>query len=178
MAGSARAAERFQASMFRSALVAGTSVVLIAESPRGLAGFAEVSQAGESQSVATVARAAVAAMGVGGALRAATRWPARLKVDMAIPEGGVHLVELQVAPAMRNRGIGGFLLARVHDHAIAQSAAHVSLTTATDNHARGLYLCNGYRVLDEKVNARYERITGSAGRVLMVNDLEPGQAGR
>lgn len=171
MAGNAEAAERFQMMVFRNALEAGTSVFLVAETRSGLAGFAEVSQGGETQSFATVARAAVAAMGLGGALRAGTRWPARLRVNLPIPEGGVHLIELQVAPDLRNRGIGGFLLARVDELALALNATHVSLTTATDNPVRALYERNGYRLTDQRTNARYQRITGSEGRVLMVKPL-------
>ena len=136
MAGSARAAERFQANLFRSVLRTGTSVVIVAETTSGLAGFAEVSQGADTPSFPTVARAAVAAMGLGGALRAAGRSLARRKVDLCGPEGGVHLVELQVTPELRNRGIGAFLLARVDEYAIAQNAEHVSLTTATNNPAR------------------------------------------
>jgi ribosomal protein S18 acetylase RimI-like enzyme len=174
MAGSARAAERFQANLFRNALQTGSSTIIVAEAASGLAGLAEVSQDDDTPSFPTVARAAVAAMGLGGALRAAGRWSARLKVNLSGPEGSVHLVELQVAPDLRNRGIGGFLLARVDEHAIARNATHVSLTTATDNPARGLYERNGYRLMDEKTNARYERITGSAGRVLLVKPLVGG----
>lgn len=172
MAGSARAAERLQVRLFRNALQTGTSIAIIAETTSGLAGFAEVSQGAETPSFRTLARAAAAAMGLAGALRAARRSLARRKVDLCVPEGGVHLVELQVAPDLRNRGIGAFLLARVDEYAIAQNAEHVSLTTATNNPARGLYERNGYRLVDQKTNARYERITGSEGRVLMVKPLE------
>jgi len=172
MAGSARVAERFQANMFRDALHTGRSIVIVAETTSGLAGLAEVSHGADTPSFAAVARMAVAAMGFGGAVRAAGRWWARLKVNLSGPEGGVVLVELQVAPALRNRGIGGFLLDRVDEHATAQHARHISLTTATDNPARGLYERNGYRLMDQKTNPRYERITGSAGRVLMVKHLE------
>jgi ribosomal protein S18 acetylase RimI-like enzyme len=89
------------------------------------------------------------------------------------PEGGVHLVELQVSPQHRNRGIGAFLLGEVEARAIGQRAAHISLTTATDNPARRLYERNGYGVAGERTNARYERITGSAGRILMVKAVAP-----
>jgi len=172
MAGSASAAERFQVRLLRRALQKGTSTVIIAETPSGPAGFAEVSQGAETPSLRTLAPAAVAAMGVAGALRAARRSLARRKVDLAVPGGGVHLVELQVAPDLRNRGIGALLLARVDEYAISQHAEHVSLTTATDNPARGLYERNGYRLVDQKTDARYERLTGSEGRVLMVKPLE------
>ena len=47
----------------------------------------------------------------------------------------------------------------------------ISLTTATGNPARRLYERNGCRLIDQKTDARYERITGSAGRVLMVKPV-------
>ena len=171
MAGSARAAERFQVRLFREALEAGTSIAMIAEIESGASGFAEVAPGVETPSLRVLARAAVAAMGPVGALRAASRSLARRKVDLSAPQGGAHLVELHVAPDLRNRGVGAFLLACVDEYAVAQNAQHVSLTTATDNPARGLYERNGYRLVDQKTNARYERITGSEGRVLMVKPL-------
>ena len=76
-----------------------------------------------------------------------------------------------MSPQHRNRGIGAFLLGEVDAYAIGERAAHVSLTTATDNPARRLYERNGYRVVGERTNARYEQITGSAGRVLMVKSF-------
>jgi ribosomal protein S18 acetylase RimI-like enzyme len=168
MAGSATGAERFCASLFRRALVAGTSVVIVAETSEPV-GFAEVS--GADSPFGAVARAAVDALGVIGALRAGWRSLARLKVDLSAPEGGIHLVELQVSPQHRNRGVGALLLRQVDDYATEQRAAHISLTTAIDNPARRLYERSGYRVTGEKTYPRYERITGSAGRVLMVKPL-------
>jgi ribosomal protein S18 acetylase RimI-like enzyme len=171
MAGSASGAERFLASVLRHALAEGTGVVIVAETASEPVGFAEVSRGGDIAPFGVVARAAVDALGVVGTLRAAWRSLARRNVDLSVPEGGVHLVELQVSPQHRNRGVGAFLLRWVDDYATENHAAHISLTTATDNPARRLYERSGYRVTGEKTNARYERITGSAGRVLMVKPI-------
>jgi ribosomal protein S18 acetylase RimI-like enzyme len=170
MAGSASGAERFSASLFRRALAERTSVVIVAETASEPVGFAEVSR-GADTPFGAVARAAVDALGVVGALRAAWRLRARRKVDLSAPEGGVHLVELQVSPRHRNRGTGALLLRGVDDYATENHAAHISLTTAIDNPARRLYERSGYRVTGEKTSPRYERITGSAGRVLMVKPI-------
>ncbi len=171
IAGSARGAERFSASLLRHALAEETSVVIVAETASEPVGFAEVSRGGDLPSFGIVARAGVDALGVLGALRSARRSLARLKVNLSAPEGGVHLVELQVAPEHRNRGVGALLLRRVDDYAAEQRAAHISLTTAIENPARRLYERNGYRVTGQKTDPRYERITGSAGRVLMVKEI-------
>jgi ribosomal protein S18 acetylase RimI-like enzyme len=171
MAGSASAGERFIAILFRRTLAGGAGLFVVAEREAEAVGFAEVSHGGDASPFAVAARAAVDAMGVVGALRAAWRETARLKVDLKAPEGGVHLVELQVSPEQRNRGVGAFLLDRVDEYAVAQDAAHISLTTALENPARRLYERAGYRVVEQKANARYERITGSAGRVLMVKPM-------
>ena len=47
----------------------------------------------------------------------------------------------------------------------------LSLTTAIDNPARHLYERMGFTVELEKRNRRYQSITGSPGRVLMVKHL-------
>jgi ribosomal protein S18 acetylase RimI-like enzyme len=171
MAGSASAAERLRAGLLRHVLVNGTSFVIVAETASEPLGFAELSHGTDIPPFPVVARAGINAMGLLGALGAAWRSRARLRVELPAPEGGVHLVELQVSPAHRNRGVGAFLLSRVDDHAIEQNAAHISLTTTTDNPARRLYERNGYRVVGQKTNARYERITGSEGRLLMVKPV-------
>lgn len=147
-----------------------TSVVIIAEMASEPLGFAEVSTGADIPPFPIVARAAIKAMGLIGALRAAVRSTARLRVELPAPEG-LHLVELQVSPRHRNRGTGAFLLGHVDDYAIEQRAAHISLTTATDNPARRLYERNGYRVVATTTNRRYQRITGSEGRVLMVKPV-------
>jgi ribosomal protein S18 acetylase RimI-like enzyme len=171
MAGTATAARRLAAILLRHAIGEGTSFVIVAEIGSEPVGFAEMSHGGDMPAFAVVARAAVNAMGLVGALRAGWRSLARLKVDLPAPEGGAHLVELQVSPQHRNQGVGAFLLREVDAYAIEQGAAHISLTTATDNPARRLYERNGYRVAGRRTNARYERITGSAGRVLMVKQI-------
>jgi ribosomal protein S18 acetylase RimI-like enzyme len=168
MAGSTRAAERFGTILFRNSLTQGTNTFLVAEDASGLVGFAELSRGTDIPPFPIVARAAVQAMGLVGAIRAAGRSWSRMRVDVAAPKGGVHLVELQVSPEHRNRGIGAFLLERVDEYAAAKHAPHISLTTGSDNPARRLYERSGYRVEAEKADSRYERITGSPGRVLMI----------
>jgi ribosomal protein S18 acetylase RimI-like enzyme len=172
MAGSAKGAERFSALLFRRALERGTSRFLVAEDGSGPVGFAELSGGTDIPPLPIVARAAVQAMGLVGAIRAAGRSRSRLRVDVAAPKGGVHLVELQVSPEHRNRGIGAFLLERVDECATAEHAPHISLTTGSDNPARRLYERSGYRVEAEKTDSRYERITGSPGRVLMIKPMD------
>jgi ribosomal protein S18 acetylase RimI-like enzyme len=172
MAGTARAGERFRASLLRNMLENGTSVVIVAENGSGPVGFAEMSAGTDIPPFPIVARAAINAMGLVGALRAAIRSTARLRVELPAPEG-LHLVELQVSPDHRNRGIGALLLGHVDDYALEQKAEHISLTTATDNPARRLYERSGYRVAAQKTNARYRRITGSDGRILMVKTISP-----
>ena len=173
MTGSAAAAVRLAASLLRHAIANRTSVVIVAERAATPVAFAEVSNGSDMPSFPVVARAGINAMGLVGTLAAAWRSRARSQVELQAPPGGVHLVELQVSPEHRNRRVGAFLLREVDDYAIAQRAAHISLTTATDNPARRLYERSGYRIVDQKTNARYERLTGSAGRVLMVKPVGP-----
>jgi len=173
MAGSAAAAERFAVYLLRHSIAQGTSFVIVAEIAAEPVAFAEVSNGSDVPALPVVARAGINAMGLIGALGAAWRSLARLRVELQAPAGGVHLVELQVSPEHRNRGVGAFLLGEVDNYAIEHRAAHVSLTTASDNPARRLYERSGYRVVQQRTNARYERITGSAGRVLMVKAIRP-----
>ena len=172
MAGSVTAARRLAASFLRHAMVTGSSSVVVAEIGSRAVGFAELSHGGDLPSLGVVARSAIDAMGFRGALGAGWRSMARRRVELPIPAGGVHLVELQVSPQLRNHGVGAFLLKEVAAYALDQRAATVSLTTATDNPARRLYQRHGYRVVDQRTNARYERITGSAGRILMVKSVD------
>ena len=171
MAGSAEAAERFQSMLLARALADGTAEVIVLDVDGTAAGFAELSTGGDVPPLKIVARCAIKAMGLGGALVAGWRSLARAAVDLTSPEGAVHLVELQVDPAHRNEGLGGRLLAEVERVARDRGAPTLSLTTQIDNPARRLYERSGFRVEAEKRHRRYEAITGSPGRVLMVKRL-------
>jgi ribosomal protein S18 acetylase RimI-like enzyme len=55
------------------------------------------------------------------------------------------LNDLYMAPAGRRKGIGKALLQTAADHARAQAAARLTLSTAIDNHtAQSLYEANGW----------------------------------
>jgi ribosomal protein S18 acetylase RimI-like enzyme len=176
MAGSAAAAERFQSLLLARELAEGTADVLVLQVDGVPAGFAQLSTGGDVPPLRTVARCAVQAMGPGGALAAGWRSLARAAVDLKASDAGIHLVELQVDPDRRNEGLGGRLLAEVERVARGRGASTLSLTTQIDNPARRLYERNGFRVEAEKRHRRYEALTGSPGRVLMVKDLA-GTAG-
>jgi ribosomal protein S18 acetylase RimI-like enzyme len=171
MAGSAGTAERFQSRLLARALADSAAEVIVLEVNGTPAGFAQLSTGGDVPPLEVVARAAVKVMGLGGALRAGWRSLARAAVDLTSAEDGIHLVELQVDPAHRNKGVGGRLLAEVERIARERRASTLSLTTQIDNPARRLYERSGFHVQAEKRHRRYERITGSPGRVLMVKEL-------
>jgi ribosomal protein S18 acetylase RimI-like enzyme len=171
MAGSAAAAERFQAMLLARELAEGTADVIALEVDGVPAGFAQLSTGGDVPSLRIVARCAVKAMGLGGAVAAGWRSLARAAVDLKSADAGIHLVELQVDPDHRNEGLGGRLLAEVERVARERGASTLSLTTQIDNPARRLYERSGFQVEAEKRHRRYEEITGSPGRVLMVKPL-------
>ena len=170
LAGGAARAERFQVELLRRALAEGAPV-LVHETDLRVDGFALLSTGGDIPPLADVARMAVRAMGVRGALVAGWRSLARARVDLSAPPGGVHLVELQVHPHRRGGGVGGRLLDAVEDRARADRAPHLSLTTGATNPARRLYERHGFVLRGERSDARYERLTGIPGRVLLVKDL-------
>jgi GNAT superfamily N-acetyltransferase len=171
MAGSAAAAQRFQATLLARALADGAADVIVLEVDGTPAGFAQLSTGGDVPPLKVVARAAVQAMGLGAALRAGWRSLARAAVDLTSTEEGIHLVELQVDPDHRNEGLGGRLLAEVEQIARDRGAPNLSLTTQIDNPARRLYERSGFHLAAEKRHRRYEAITGSPGRVLMIKPL-------
>jgi ribosomal protein S18 acetylase RimI-like enzyme len=170
MAGSAAAARAFRTALLTRNLREETVDVIVLELDGGPVGFAEVSTQRELPPLAIIARCAIRSMGIVGALKAGWRARARSRVDIDAPDG-VHLVELQVAPEHRNNGCGALLLGEVEQQARERRVADISLTTAIDNPARHLYERSGYTVVAEKRNRRYEAITGSPGRVLMIKRL-------
>ena len=80
------------------------------------------------------------------------------------------VVELYVDEAMRNRGIGGRLLQ--HADGLARGSwSRMCIETGVTNPARRLYERHGFTVIETKTDARYERLTGSPGRILMTKDI-------
>lgn len=86
--------------------------------------------------------------------------------------GVFQVDQLYVDEGFRNRGIGGRLLAHADDLARAARFSRMCIETGINNPARRLYERHGYRVALTKVDARYERLTLSPGRVQMLKDLE------
>ncbi len=152
-------------------LASADGAVLVLERDRTPIGFAEVTGGGDLPPFRVVARTALHAFGVLGTVRAAWKSSARARVDMKALPDCLHLVELQVHPDERNQGAGGTLLLAVEEEARGRGVGNVSLTTTVDNPARRLYERHGFAVVAEKRDPRYERLTGSPGRVLMVKPL-------
>lgn len=100
------------------------------------------------------------------------RLRARARVQTHPPERSYHVSELDVDPAFRNRGIGGALLDWAEARARAGGYQIMSLSTTTVNPARRLYERHGFRVTETLTDPEYQRITGIAGRHLMVKELE------
>jgi ribosomal protein S18 acetylase RimI-like enzyme len=170
MAGSAAAAKAFRAALLVRSLSEETAEVIVLELDDDPVGFAELSTEGDMPPLRIVVGTAIRSMGFMGALTAGWRSLARSRVEIKAPDG-VHLVELQVAPGHRNKGFGALLLGEVERQARERQAPALSLTTAIDNPARHLYERMGFTVELEKRNRRYQSITGSPGRVLMVKHL-------
>jgi ribosomal protein S18 acetylase RimI-like enzyme len=171
MAGDAVRAARFQLTLLRRTLASPDGAVFVVERDRVPIGFAEVTRGGDVPPVGVIVRTALDAFGILGSVRAAWKSRARARVDMKALPDCVHLVELQVHPDERDQGAGGALLRAVEAEARARGVGNVSLTTAIDNPARRLYERHGFAVVAERRDARYERLTGSPGRVLMVKPL-------
>ena len=171
LVGSPDRARRFQAAMLGRALRTDGNDVLVAVDGDAVVGFAMVSDGSDIPPALDLVRMAVRSLGVAGAARSGWRSRSRAKVHLAPPDGGLHLVELQVHPHRRGGGIGGLLLAAVESLAREQRAPHLSLTTGTTNPARRLYERHGYELVAETYDASYERVTGVPGRVLMVKQL-------
>lgn len=82
-----------------------------------------------------------------------------------------YIAELDVAAAQRNRGIGAELLRHAEAEARRLSCPRISLSTNVDNPAQHLYERSGFRIVETKLDADYERLGGSPGRVFMVREL-------
>ena len=152
-------ARRFMADAWRRA---GMDEFVVAVDGGEVVGFAWCSEHGVS--IREGALAAIAGWGLAGPIRLVLRgWPRQL-VELPTP-AGPSLVELQVHPTRRGRGVGALLLGRVIDDVGGEA---LSLTTRSDNPARRLYERHGFAVTAERSHRAFERRTGAAGRILMV----------
>ena len=101
------------------------------------------------------------------------RWQAvRARVAVERAPGTYYIAEIDVHPHFRSRGIGAQLLRHAERAARAEGFAQMSLATSIINPAQHLYMREGYRIVETRRDAGYERMTGIPGRVLMVKDLE------
>ena len=100
------------------------------------------------------------------------RWQtARSLVQVQPAPDSYYIAELDVHPRHRNRGIGAHLLRHAEREARNEGFSQMSLATSIINPAQHLYTREGYRIIETRRDARYERISGIPGRVLMVKDL-------
>ena len=100
------------------------------------------------------------------------RWQmVRSRVQVERTPGSYYIAELDVHPDHRNRGIGAVLLRHAEREARGEGFAQMSLATSIINPAQHLYAREGYRIIETRRDARYQRISGIPGRVLMVKDL-------
>jgi ribosomal protein S18 acetylase RimI-like enzyme len=128
------------------------------------------SNAGDFTITPSLAFLAVRILGV-SVITALPRQRARQRVDIPHPVGSYYVAELHTHPTFRNCGIGGALLDHAEREARWAGLRLMSLNTTTINPARRLYERHGYRVVETRTDPAYERITGIAGRHLMVKEL-------
>ena len=150
-----------------------TQLALIDGEPVGLL---ETMRPADRSHISPVTIAAVLARGmliVGplGLLRFLRYQSARARVQVERTAGSYYIAELDVHPEHRNRGIGAALLRHAEREARDEGFAQMSLATSIINPAQRLYMREGYRIIETRRDARYEQITGIAGRVLMVKGL-------
>lgn len=174
--GDVRGARRFAQWTLRSGLSLDVAHCVVAELDGAVVGVMEAGADVPERSfgVGTIARGLVAAvriLGPVGAARMLLRLPVAARVQFDRVRDSYYVSELDVDPRRRNQGIGGELLRYAEERARAEGVRKLSLSTTMTNPARRLYERCGYRVIRTKADARYERLTGIPGRVLMVKDL-------
>jgi ribosomal protein S18 acetylase RimI-like enzyme len=111
-------------------------------------------------------------IGFGGLWRLLRSRPAWARVGFEPPVGAYyHIAELDIDARFRNRGIGAAFLLIAEQQAREQGCERISLSTDIVNPAQRLYDRVGFRIVETKRDAAYERWSSSPGRVLMVKEL-------
>ena len=80
---------------------------------------------------------------------------------MGRPPPGSIWLSIGVAAPWRGRGIGRALLCAVADRARSAGIGHVGLSVERRNYAHGLYLAEGYKIVD----------SGGAPSATMIKEL-------
>lgn len=149
---------------------------VVAELDGRVVGLMETTRPSEHATVTPLAalRALVSAIpivGPAGVLRYVRYQRARARVQVERAPGSFYVAELDVHPDCRNRGIGGALLEHAEEAARREGFSLMSLATSTINPAQHLYERHGFHVVERRLDAAYEAMTGIPGRVLMVKEL-------
>ena len=96
---------------------------------------------------------------------------AQARVDIDHPQDSHYVAHLNVHPEFRNQGIGAALLAEAERQAREAGLRRLSLSMYITNPAQHLYERTGYRIVETKTDAAFERLVGVPGYVLMVKEL-------
>jgi ribosomal protein S18 acetylase RimI-like enzyme len=148
--------------------------VVVAASGVEVAGMMESGEAHVAPvrpgAVVRLLTAALPVIGPAGVVRALRALWLRRRVSFE-PGHDFAVQSLYVAEEMRNRGIGARLLDHAEHVARERGEPRMRIETGTTNPARRLYQRCGYRVVETKTDAEYERLTGSPGRVKMMKEL-------
>jgi ribosomal protein S18 acetylase RimI-like enzyme len=171
IAGCEEAAREFGMAMVRTPGSGfGWENSVVAQAGGWVIGVLQPGTGGDFKITPSLALLALRILGV-SVIAALPRLRARMRVDVEHPEDAYQIAELHVDSSFRNRGIGGALLGYAEKDARAGGFANMSLSTTTINPARHLYERHGFRVIETRTDAAYERYTGIAGRHLMVKEL-------
>jgi ribosomal protein S18 acetylase RimI-like enzyme len=118
-------------------------------------------------------RQAFGAYGVFGALRLIL-YTLPMIFEKEAEEDEYYISNLAVGVAFRRRGLAEILLRRAEERAMKLGLNKCSLTVELGNeHARGLYLKTGYRVVDVTKNAWLRTVLATPGWERMVKTLQP-----
>jgi ribosomal protein S18 acetylase RimI-like enzyme len=171
-----RKARVIGAALIRNGLSLNIDRTAVAVAGGEAVGLIALQRPGESDrtSVAAVLRVVARAfplIGPAGLWRYVLVDRARGRMRLAHPVDSLFVWELDVHPEWRNRGIGGVMLRWAEEIARSEGFPRMALTTTTTNPAQHLYSRHGYQIVDTRLDAEYERLIGTPGRVLMVKEL-------
>lgn len=173
LTGSAELAREFEMAMVRLPnSPVGWERTVVAETNRRVVGIVQAGDFPDFRITPRLMYLTIRVFGPVKLMRLMPRLRARGRVQPKRPRGAYHIAEIDVDPSFRNQGIGSALLDHVEAEARSGGCARMSLTTTTINPARRLYERHGFKVVETKMDAAYERYTGIEGRHLMVKELE------